>query len=76
MDEKELTFGQQAVGIKFNPSNDSAVDKCKQAFAGLIDICYDIKTESYLGNTVRWEAIRVLIVAQMLVVKLLTLPTK
>ena len=32
-----LTFGQKAVGISFNPSNDSAVDRCKQQFANLID---------------------------------------
>jgi len=33
----ELTYGQRAVGLKFNPSNDDEVGKCKQGFADLID---------------------------------------
>lgn len=31
------TFGQKAVGLSFNPSNDDAVASCKQEFATVID---------------------------------------
>ena len=34
---KELTFGEKAVGLTFNPSNNSDVDFCKRGFAEMID---------------------------------------
>ncbi len=34
---ENLTFGQKAVGLKFNPSNDDKVAKCKQGYAARID---------------------------------------
>jgi hypothetical protein len=33
----DLTFGQKAVGLTFNPSGDDAVARCKQTFADAID---------------------------------------
>lgn len=33
----QLTFGQKAVGLKFNPSGDDEVAKNKQGYADLID---------------------------------------
>ncbi len=36
-DTLELTFGQRAVGLTFNPSGDDAVTRCKQGFADVID---------------------------------------
>lgn len=36
-ENQTLTFGQKAVGITFNPSNNSDVDRCKQQFANCID---------------------------------------
>lgn len=42
MSEKELTFGQKAVGLTFNPSSISEVNEIKEASANLIDvICGD-----------------------------------
>jgi len=35
----ELTFGQRAVGLRFNPSNDDTVALLKQEFANCIDSC-------------------------------------
>jgi hypothetical protein len=32
-----LTFGQRAVGLTFNPSNNSDVDAIKEQFAQIID---------------------------------------
>lgn len=38
MEEKtELTFGQKAVGLNFNPSGDDAVGQVKQSYANIID---------------------------------------
>lgn len=33
----ELSFGQKAVGLTFNPSGDDQVGLCKQGFSELID---------------------------------------
>lgn len=33
----ELTFGEKAVGLTFNPGNNPEVDACKKAFAAIID---------------------------------------
>ena len=35
--QSQLTFGQKAVGLTFNPSGSDEVDACKQGFANLID---------------------------------------
>lgn len=72
----EPTFGELAVGLSFNPSALSEVDKVKRAFAGLIDTCYNINTFTYLGNTLKGMAIRACIEAQMCVVKLITFKEK
>jgi len=34
----EQTFGEKAVGLNFNPSNDPDVQKVKELFAEIIDI--------------------------------------
>ena len=34
----EQTYGEKAVGLSFNPSNDSSVDRVKRLFAEIIDI--------------------------------------
>lgn len=35
--QRELTFGEKAVGLKFNPGGNSKVDDLKQRYAALID---------------------------------------
>jgi hypothetical protein len=37
MEMHDLSFGQKAVGLTFNPSNNSEVDACKRLFAQAID---------------------------------------
>jgi len=37
MESNELSFGQKAVGLTFNPSQSNEVDKCKREFADVID---------------------------------------
>jgi hypothetical protein len=41
-DTRELTFGEKAVGLTFNPSNDPSVQKVKELYAQIIDICQGI----------------------------------
>jgi hypothetical protein len=36
---RELTFGEKAVGLTFNPSGDPLVNKIKALYAEIIDIC-------------------------------------
>lgn len=42
----ELTYGQKAVGLTFNPSGDDAVAQRKQAFAEEIDRIHAIQFSS------------------------------
>ena len=36
-ENREMTFGEKAVGLTFNPSNNAEVDACKREFAAVID---------------------------------------
>ena len=36
---RELTFGEKAVGLTFNPSGDPTVERIKVLYAEIIDIC-------------------------------------
>lgn len=72
----ELSFGQQLVGLDFNPSGDPRVIKAKQLCADLADMVNDHDQQSQektrLGIIIREDAIGEILKAQMLVVKLLT----
>lgn len=39
----ELSYGQKAVGLTFNPSGDHVVNKIKELYADIIDICNDLR---------------------------------
>jgi hypothetical protein len=41
---REMTFGEKAVGLTFNPSNDPNVDKIKTQFAAIIDELNDLRS--------------------------------
>jgi hypothetical protein len=77
----ELTFGQKAVGLTFNPSGDDKVTKAKQLSASLIDLVENHHNEitdngnkmsSWIMNVFRTAAFNALIASQMAVVKYLT----
>lgn len=71
-----LTFGQQLVGLDFNPSNDDKVGKAKRLCADLADLLYnDHKGEgaSDLYDDLYHHAVGEILNAQMNVVKVLTL---
>lgn len=44
--DQQLTFGQKAVGLSFNPSGDADVTSLKQAYASVIDQLNTIRTSS------------------------------
>jgi hypothetical protein len=44
--EPELTFGERAVGLTFNPSGDEKVNVLKAQIAGFIDACNDWRGET------------------------------
>lgn len=71
-----LSFGQQLVGLNFNPSNDDKVGKAKQLFADAADLLhqeYLAKANTPLFNELYAHAIGEVLNAQMNVVKVLTL---
>lgn len=43
---KELTFGQKAAGVTFNPSGKMEVDNIKQAAATFIDMVHEVREAS------------------------------
>ena len=70
----ELTFGQKAVGLPFNPSGDDAVTRCKMHFANTIDQMNELRntTESPEVKRLASVAITEAQGAQMWAVKALT----
>lgn len=70
----ELTFGQRAVGMTFNPSGDAAVTECKQLFADAIDQMYALRESSDNPEVKRMASIAITEAqtAQMWAVKAIT----
>lgn len=44
--QRQLTFGEMAVGLSFNPSGDPKVTELKQHYAAIIDILNDDRGEN------------------------------
>ena len=81
MNQQELTFGQKAVGLSFNPSGEDNVTKAKQLMAEAIDLLekdHAEKTNNEAGSITwarhvfRTTAFNAIIAAQMALVKYLT----
>ncbi|MDC9622796.1 hypothetical protein PSI22_14405 [Xenorhabdus sp. XENO-7] len=53
------TFGQKAVGLSFNPSNDDAVSQCKQIFADAIDQLDDLRSSTESAEVRRLASIAI-----------------
>jgi hypothetical protein len=68
----DLTFGERAVGLKFNPSQNDDVEALKKRFAAAIDIVFDIKPTDGLHKEILSEAIKQAMTAQMWAVKAAT----
>jgi hypothetical protein len=50
---RDLTFGEKAVGLTFNPSGDPDVIAVKTAFAGIIDQCAKLRDAAGPGEKSR-----------------------
>ena len=72
--EPQLTFGQKAVGLTFNPSNSDSVGLIKQKFADCIDLLNGVRAESTSPEVKRMcsVAITEAQTAQMWAVKAIT----
>jgi hypothetical protein len=79
--ERELTFGEKAVGLTFNPSGDEKVNKAKRIMAEALDLLKEAEEEktdngkamqSWEANVFRTNAINKIVDAQMSLVKYIT----
>ena len=68
------TFGQKAVGLSFNPSNDDEVARCKLIFSQAIDQLNDLRSTSEDPEVKRLASIAITEAqgAQMWAVKAIT----
>lgn len=73
MESRELTFGEKAVGLTFNPSGDERVQRLKAMYAAIID---ELHAMSYNSPPGSWRLAEVAITeaqgAQMWAVKAAT----
>lgn len=53
MDTKELTYGQKAVGLNFNPGNDPVVQKIKELYAEIIDLIGSLTVDTNPSEKMR-----------------------
>ena len=66
------TYGEKAVGLSFNPSNDSAVDRVKRLYAEIIDIMDKMRDAPIERTRLASVAITEAQTAQMWAVKAIT----
>jgi len=70
---RQPTFGEQLVGLDFNPSGDHKVERAKKLCAELADLLYpESRTTSTTKRLLYEQAIGEILNAQMNVVKVLT----
>lgn len=62
MDEQSQTFGERAVGLSFNPSGMSDVDKLKKLYADVIDHLDDFR-KGYIQRGDNPEMVRLCSIA-------------
>lgn len=72
--DRELSFGEKAVGLTFNPSQDPAVYACKSRYAAAIDQMNELRVTSATPEQKRLASIAITEAqtAQMWAVKALT----
>lgn len=71
--QRELSYGEKAVGLTFNPSGDPRVQRVKELYAAAIDlIAADFPAEPCERGAMLKEAIRYAQTAQMWAVKAFT----
>lgn len=72
--QREMTFGEKAVGLTFNPSGDPTVEAIKRKCADLIDEIHELRTNQPNAEIARMASIAIteLQTAQMWAVKAAT----
>jgi hypothetical protein len=72
--QRELTFGEKAVGLTFNPSGNEAVQQLKEKAAAFIDNCNDFRNSTDDGEMKRMLSVAITEAqtAQMWAVKAVT----
>jgi hypothetical protein len=72
------TFGEQAVGLDFNPSGNDAVHHLKGAAAAFIDLCYEARGSATDAEVKRMYSVAITEAqtAQMWAVKAVTWRTR
>jgi hypothetical protein len=73
-EKRELSFGEKAVGLTFNPGSSHEVDKCKREFASIIDRMNYLRAQSDNPEVKRMASIAITEAqtAQMWAVKAIT----
>lgn len=56
---RNSTFGERAVGLDFNPSNDATVTLLKQSYADVIDVLNIIRDEANDPETQRLASVAI-----------------
>jgi hypothetical protein len=59
MQMRELTYGEKAVGLTFNPSNDPTVQDIKTHFAAVIDEIHRLRTDYPNSEIARMASIAI-----------------
>ena len=72
--QREMTFGEKAVGLSFNPSNNPDVDARKRIFAAAIDQMHELRSSSDSNEVKRMASVAITEAqaAQMWAVKAIT----
>lgn len=72
--EYELTFGEKAVGLTAESNNDGDVEKCKRAFASIIDNMHKLRELTHNSEIKRLASVAITEAqtAQMWAVKAIT----
>jgi hypothetical protein len=71
---RELTYGEKAVGLTFNPGGNALVDKVKALYAQIIDLCNEGRLDAGQGEKGRLFSVAITEAqtAQMWAVKAIT----
>lgn len=69
---EELTFGEKAVGLNFNPGGDEKVNEMKKLYAQIIDLLNEMRSEPSEKCRLASIAITEAQTAQMWAVKAIT----
>ena len=73
-ENKEMSYGEKAVGLTFNPSNNAEVDACKREFAAVIDRMNALRNRTTSEEVMRMASVAITEAqtAQMWAVKAIT----